>query len=66
MWPEAREEAGEAGDLRAEVAEGPGDQDPVRVEAEEVVARGIQFCGFNQLGAEATYSTLTVRLDFGG
>lgn len=47
---EAREEAGEAGGLCAEVAEGPHDQDAMRVEAEEIVVGGIQLCGFNQLG----------------
>lgn len=50
VWAEAREEAGEAGGLCAKVAEGPDDQDAVRVEAEEVVVGGIQLCGFNQLG----------------
>lgn len=33
----------------------PSDQGPLRVEAKEVVSGGIQFCGFNQLGAKATY-----------
>lgn len=60
--PEAREEAGEACGLSAEVAK--DDQDPVRVEAKEVVAGSIQFCDFNQLGAEGTSPTLAVRLDF--
>lgn len=50
VWAEAREEAGEAGGLCAKVAEGPDDQDAMRVEAEEIVVGGIQLCGFNQLG----------------
>lgn len=59
VGPEAREEAGEAHGLRAEVAkqklQSPEDPGPLRVEAKEVVSGGIQFFGFNQLGAEATY-----------
>lgn len=55
VWLEAREEVGEAHGLCAEVAKGPKDQDPMRVEAKEVVLGGMQLCSFNQLGVQRAH-----------
>lgn len=54
---EAREEAGEASGLCAEVAEGSGNQDTMRVEAKEVVVGRIQLCDFNQLRRGRAYTS---------
>lgn len=50
MGPQAREEVGEASGVCAEVAEGPDDHDPMRMDPKDVVPGGIQLCGFHQLG----------------
>lgn len=49
MWLENRKEAGEACGLCTEVAEGPNNQDPVRMKTKKVVLGWIQLGRFNEL-----------------
>lgn len=59
MWLETRKEAREACGLRTEVAEGPNNQDPVRVETKQVVLGWIQRGRFNQLENKGYYGWIT-------
>lgn len=46
---EPREELGEPRGFAAEVPKGAGHQDPVGVEAEEIIVGGVQLCRLHQL-----------------
>lgn len=49
MWLETRKETGEACGLCTEVAEGPNNQDPMRMKTKKVILGWIQLGRFNEL-----------------
>lgn len=66
MWLETRKETGEACGLCTEVAEGPNNQDPMRMKTKEVVLGWIQLGRFNELENRGSSEKLPWRWERGG